>query len=77
MLIMATFPKSIFSNIGFTIQFPCTRFGFNHKPLRAQTRPKKIAEGGICTCERADDVPCSVIHSCSRKALLKCKTDPI
>ena len=41
-----------------------------------QTRPKKIAEGGVCTRELADDVPRSVIHSCSRKALLKCKTDP-
>jgi hypothetical protein len=28
--------------------------------------PKKIAE----------DVPRSIIHSCSRKVLLKCKTDP-
>ena len=41
-----------------------------------QTRPKKIAEGGVCTRECADDVPRSVIHSCSRKALLKFKTDP-
>ena len=41
-----------------------------------QTRPKKIAEGGVCTRQRADDVPRSVIHSCSRKASLKCKTDP-
>ena len=27
--------------------------------------------------ESADDVPRSVIHSCSRKASLKCKTDPL
>ena len=31
---------------------------------------------GFRTRERADDVPRSVIHSCCRKALLKCKTDP-
>ena len=45
--------------------------------LPDQTRPKKIAEGGVCTRERANDVPRSVIHSCSRKLLLKCKADPM
>ena len=38
-----------------------------HRP----TRPKKIAEGGVCTLTRADDVPRSVIHSCSRKAFFR------
>ena len=49
-------------------------FTVEHRP--DQTRPKKIAEGGVCMREHADNVPRSVIHSCSRKALLKCKTDP-
>ena len=44
--------------------------------IKKKTRPKKIAEGGVCTRESADDVPRSDIHSCSRKASLKCKTDP-
>ena len=38
-------------------------------------RPKKIAEGRVCTVP-ADDVPNSVIHSCGQSAFLKCKTDP-
>ena len=40
-----------------------------------QTRPKKIAQGGGCTRQRAEDVPRFVIHSCSRKASQKFKTD--
>ena len=35
------------------------------------TRPKKIAEDGVYM-----RVTPSVMHSCSRKASLKCKTDP-
>ena len=27
-----------------------------------QTRPNKIAEGGVCTRERVDDVPCSPLE---------------
>ena len=39
-------------------------------------RTKKIAEGGVSTRQRADDVPRSVIHSYRRSASLKFKTDP-
>ena len=39
-------------------------------------QPKEIAEGGVCTRQPVDDVLRSIIHSCSRKAMLKCKTDP-
>ena len=45
--------------------------------IKEKTRPKKIAEGIVCTPESADDIPRSVIHSCSRKASLKCKQIPL
>ena len=36
-----------------------------------QTRPKNFAEGGVCTRERADDVPLSRILACARGASLE------
>ena len=40
-----------------------------------QTIPKKVAEDGVYERQSADDVPHSVIHSCSPKPTLKCKTE--
>ena len=34
-------------------------------------RPKKFAEGGVCTRERADDVPLSRIQASARGASLE------
>ena len=36
-----------------------------------ETRPKKFAEGGVCTLKRADDVSLSRIKACARGASLR------
>ena len=57
------------------IVLPATRevvqISFQIFKLSDQTRPKKFAEGGVCTRERADDVLLSRIQACARGASLK------